>query len=129
MRREIAGATVLIILALAIPVTAGLEACTSSTRATTLKTTLASVEAGDAAWHTFDRQHQDELVAEAKDKASALAAVAGWRETQSVVQKLINAAYQALAVAGTANDDPSLAGAVKAAQLLASELKADGVTP
>lgn len=106
-----------------------LVGCAGSTRTDTLKATLVSVKTADAAWHTFDRKHQDELVAEAKDKPSALAAVAGWREKQAVVMKAIHSAYELLADAGLLNDDASFQNALKAAASLFAELKADGVNP
>src|SRR6185369_13559452 len=104
-----------------------LASCATSTRTKTLHATLTGVESASRALLAYDKVHELELVDAAKDKPSAQAAILGWHQKRDGVQAGIIAAFEAIAVAETMNDDPSLAGAVKSLADLKQLLAALGI--
>ncbi|HEY1554779.1 MAG TPA: hypothetical protein VGF94_08095 [Kofleriaceae bacterium] len=106
----------------------GLGACAASSRTTALQGSLTTANAARAAFVAFDAHHQQDLVAQAKDKPSLDTAVATWRTQREPVEKDLTAAYQAIAAAAISDTDPSLAAAVAALVELQQALKTIGVT-
>jgi hypothetical protein len=103
--------------------------CTPSQRQTTIKTTLATVDASAAAFVAYDKTHQTQIVANATDKPSGESALGDWRKKQTTVGLTIAGAYRAVAIAATLEDDQSLQSMAQAALILAQELRDLGVVP
>lgn len=106
-----------------------LVACSSNQRASTITTTLNAVNAAEAGFVAFDGKHQLDIVSASTSHDDAVAKLADYRAKRELVVVALTGAYDALKVAAEVNDDPSVAGAVAAAALLAADLKTLGVTP
>lgn len=104
-------------------------ACGASAREKTIKTTYVAVNAAATGFVAFDKKHQLDVVAQAKDRATAEAELAAWRAKQADVERAVSAAFRAIAAAAIANDDPSVAGMLQAATVLSGLLHDLGVTP
>lgn len=87
-----------------------LAGCGASQRETTIKTSLLAVQAADCAFVAYDRTHQDEIVASATSREDGVAKLAAYRAKREVARKAFVAAYTAIGVAATVNDDHTLAG-------------------
>lgn len=107
-----------------------LAGCASSTRESTIKTAFVTVQATDSAWHVYDSQHQDAIIASATSLADGKAKLAEYRRTQARVTGALTAALEAIKAAVTLNDDQSMA-ALKAAldDAVAAFAAAKGTTP
>lgn len=93
-----------------------LVAACGATRAKTLRTTLAGVDATAAGFETWDGEHQLALVGQAETRDAAEAELVAYRARREVVVTAFEAAYRALAVAALDPDAGSIAPAVAAAQ-------------
>jgi hypothetical protein len=102
-------------------------ACSQSTRNTTLSNTLASLNTAQQAFLLYDATHEQDISQNAHDKPSGELALSQWRQQRSVIDNVFVSAYKALAVAATANDNPSLQAMENALALVLQQLTTLGV--
>jgi hypothetical protein len=112
--------------------------CAASTRTTALTTVELGVNAASAALVAYDKDHQVDIAntaAEASAKATSLEAgkaaladgrakLAAYLAKRAIVDKLLIAAWSAISIATTINDDPSLTGAQEALKQLVAAVVA-----
>lgn len=102
------GAVALVMLAaIALGMTVG---CAASTRQTTIKTALVTVDTTRDAFVAYDVAHQADIVQKAASIDDGKAQLAAYRVTRATVVTVLDSAYHAIAAAAVANDDPSLTG-------------------
>lgn len=106
-----------------------LVACGASQRQKTIATTLHAVDVAETAFLAFDKQHQLDLVGHAANRDDGERKLTEWRAERESINKGFVGAYRAIAAAATLDDDPSVAGMVQAAAIVAQELAALGVKP
>lgn len=82
--------------------------CSKSKRTDTLRASVIGVNAARDSFTTWDRQHQQQIVEDAKTREEAEGALTTYRDRRKVVVDGFEIAYRALAVAATQTDDPSL---------------------
>ena len=105
-----------------------LVACGTSTQQTTIKTSLAVVDATRAAFYAYDKAHRDQLRNAAKTPAELADAVTVWLKEESMVLMMLQTAYRGIAVYSTLKDDPtSLQNLNSALGMLEAEMAALGV--
>lgn len=116
----------------------GGSGCAASTRATTLQATVVGANASAAAFVLYDKGETAAIAADAEaaskkattfaDGAAAIAAgrakLAAYQASTATINKALIAVYNAIAIAQTLNDDPSLAGAQRALVQLVSAVVA-----
>lgn len=123
MRLPVPKLTVLILLAIAAAVPlATLGGCASSTRASTLKAALVTVDASRDAFIAYDSIQQGAIVTKATSLDEGKAALQTYRGQREKVVATFDIAYHAIAAAAVANDDPTLAGLKSALGLLSDAL-------
>lgn len=93
-----------------------LVAACGATRAKTLRTTLAGVDATATGFETWDGEHQLAIVDQAETRDAAEAELAAYRARRDVVIAAFEAAYRTIAVAALDPDAGSIAPAIAAAQ-------------
>jgi hypothetical protein len=98
--------------------------CGASSRERTLRTTYSSLTVAQAAFTAWDLEHQRALVRAATSEADGLAALTKYKADREPVMTAFEVAYRTVAAAGALDDDPSLAGALKAWKQLAAALSA-----
>jgi hypothetical protein len=103
--------------------------CGASARQTTLEATLTALDGASAAFVSYDKAHQEPIVSNAPDKATATTQIAAYRVEQAKILTALTVAYQALAKAWSLNDSPSLSSAIAAAAALAALLHTKGIVP
>ncbi len=105
----------------ALALIAGLfSGCGPSTRERTIKTTLATVNAARDAFVVFDEKAQLAIANNAPvTEVSAL--LVTYRQKREAVVEAFTIVYRAIAIAATANDDPSIAAMFLAARQVADE--------
>lgn len=103
-------------------------ACSAGTREKTISTTLTAITAADHALVAFDGPHQLDIVSHAPDKATGESELAAYRDNRDKVRDGLIAAYRAVAVAATVDNDQSLAAMLQAVAIVEQELKEIGVT-
>jgi hypothetical protein len=104
-----------------------LSACGAGARQKTIATTLATLNAASDTFVAYDKDHRSHIVADAKSHEQGQAALNEWDGTVQTVTVGLEAAYKAVAVAATLNDDQSLASMLAAALIVKSELETLGV--
>jgi outer membrane murein-binding lipoprotein Lpp len=104
-----------------------LSACGAGAHQKTIATTLATLNAASDTFVAYDKDHRSEIVAKAKSHEQGQAALNEWDSTVETVTVGLEAAYKAVAVAATLNDDQSLASMIAAALIVKSELETLGV--
>lgn len=88
-----------------------LVGCASSQRTDTLKAALVTVDAARDGFLAYDGPHELALARSGANKAEALAALTAYQvKRAATVDKAFAAAYRAIAIAQTLNDQPSLDG-------------------
>lgn len=109
--------------------------CGASQRETTIRTSVAAADTVRDSFLAYDGPHELELARSGpptpEGKAAAAAAIAAYQAKRSAtIDKAFIAAYRAIAIAATLNDQPSLDG-IKAAidQLTAAYKALKGTTP
>jgi hypothetical protein len=102
-------------------------ACSSSTRGKTIHATLVAVNAARDGFVSWDRQHQQDLVAAATFKDEARASIDVYRTRRELVVASFEVVYRAIAVAATQSDEISLTAALARAGELYAALKQIGV--
>lgn len=88
--------------------------CAASTRESTIKAALVTVEASRAAYLTYDQHAQADIVAKATSLDDGKAKLETYRAGREKLVEAMVVAYQAIATAAQLNDDPSIAGMQKA---------------
>jgi hypothetical protein len=111
----------LVMLCLGASVT---SACTADQRRDTLRASLTGVNAARDGFVAWDASHQQQLVAEATTLGAGEEALKSYRASREKVRDGFVLAYQALAVAATQTDDPSLQAALARAGDLIAAVKA-----
>lgn len=101
--------------------------CGASARQKEITTTMTVLDAAQAGYIAFDARHQLDIVKAAPDKATGEAQLGAWRQTQAKVETGLTAAWRAVAVAATVNNDQSMTSMLQAAQIVEQELAALGV--
>lgn len=86
-----------------------LAGCGASQRQRTLTAALASVEATQASFVTWDEAHQHEIVLSAPSLEAGEAQLAAYRDQRGQVVVLFDLAYQGIAAAALERDDVTLA--------------------
>ncbi len=93
-------------------------ACGASAREKTVHATLAGVVAARDAFLVFDAAREETIKTGATSEATGHAALIAWRAKSDMVMRLVGDAFQAIAIAATADDDASIATMIKAATLI-----------
>lgn len=109
-----AGPAVLVLVLGLLAGGVSLPSCASSTRTDTLHAALITVDTTEAAFLSYDKSHQAQIVATATSHAQGEVALAAYEAKAAKVAKAIKVALHAIAALGDINDDPHIAG-VKAA--------------
>jgi hypothetical protein len=94
--------------------TSTMSACGQGQRKDTLRASLTAVNAARKGFLDWDRDHQKAIVDRATSRQEAEEHLADYQATQGKIADWFVAAYQALAVASTQNDELSLSAAVRA---------------
>lgn len=84
-----------------------LLACSPSTQQKALTDSYAAVQTAQKAWSAFAPGYEQSLVANAATKPDADAKLAAFRANRTKVETAIVAAYQAVALAATATNQPN----------------------
>lgn len=95
-----------------------LSSCSRTRRNDTLRASVTAVNAARAGFTTWDRQHQQDIVAKATSKDEGRAALDRYRGLREAILDDFELVYRALAIAATQTDDPSLKGALAASAKL-----------
>jgi hypothetical protein len=115
----IATATLLVVIAVSA------LGCGASARQKTLATTLVALDGASSTLVAYDQQHQAAIVAGATSLEDGKAKLAAWRADRTKIVDALAAAYRALALAATLNDDPkSLTNLAAAAAIVMAEVTA-----
>lgn len=101
---------VLLLGAVALPS----SGCAASTRESTIRAALVTVDASKEAYATYDAHAQDEIVAKATSLDDGKAKLTEYRTKRGKAIKAFVVAYQAIATAAQLNDDHSLASVAAA---------------
>lgn len=104
-----------------------LSACGASQREKDIHTTLTALDVGAAAFVSYDGKHQMDIVGHAANREDGEAKLKEYRAKREKVTGAFMAAFRAVAVAATVNDDPSFSGMLEAAVIVQQELSALGV--
>lgn len=101
------------------------SACSRSQRTDTIHATFVAVNGARDGFAVWDKNHQHAIMESARSREEGRDALARYREAQrpAIVEGFV-VAYQTLAAAATASDDPSLKGAVAAAMHVIDAVKA-----
>jgi hypothetical protein len=108
------------IAALAVGIGSG---CGASARDTSIRTTFSALTVAQTAFVAWDLEHQRTIIRAAATEADAQLKLAEYKLKREPVVGYFEVAYKMLAAAGALEDDPSLAGALKAWTQLAEALK------
>lgn len=100
-----------------------LVACGASQRERTIKATLATVNASRDAFVAFDRATQDTIVATAPSFERGADLLRSYRDKREPVVAGFTAAYRAIAIAATVEDDHTVAAMIAAAQQIVDAFK------
>lgn len=114
-------------LVLLVGLTHTQSACSASSRNKAIQTTLTATNIASSAFVSYDRAKQADIVAHAATKADGQAQLDAWRANQTRALMAFNDAYKAIAAAAIGNDDPSLAAATNAYNVLKSTLQDLGI--
>ena len=101
--------------------------CAANTRHKTIAASLVAVDTATTAFLAFDGQHEIDIAHNAPDRPTVESQIAAWHTERAKVNEMIRVAVKAIAAAATVDDDPTVAGAVSAVGILASELAKLGV--
>ena len=99
-------------LAFLLLISGATTGCGPNKRQTTLMTAMAGVDAISEGFKTFDLEYQRKLVKESTSREDGLEKLARYHEKRAPVVKGLEAAYRALYVASSANDDVSVKNAL-----------------
>lgn len=88
---------------------APLSGCGASARERMIRTTFVTVNSARDGFTTFDAQHQQQIIDDAKTLDEGKAALAAYRHSRETVLALFESAYHVLAAAVLADDPKSLA--------------------
>lgn len=103
---------------------AALPACTGSQRSKTLRASVLAVNAARDGMLVYDATHQKAIVDKATSREEGERELAAYYTKRTPVVAAFEVAYRALAVAATANDDPSYRAALAAAKSALDALQA-----
>lgn len=104
--------------------------CGASQRESSIRAAISALDVSATALATYDKEHQDSIVAGATSLDDGKAKLAAYRAKREVVRKAFVVAGAAIGVAATLNDDRSFAGMQLALkQVLDSIVALTGVTP
>lgn len=104
-----------------------LTACGASARQTEIRSAYLTLDTAESAFHVYDVKHQQDLANAQPDQGSAQAAVSAWLVKRNAIDRDITIGVRAVATAAALDDDPSLAGMLKAVKIVTDELAALGV--
>jgi len=99
-------------------------ACGASARMKTLEATVISVDTARDGFLSWNKSHEQAIVASAQNREQALSNVAAYYEARGPVVEGFQLAYRAIALAATKSDDTSLKTALEAAKDLLARLQA-----
>lgn len=97
--------------------------CSKNQRIETLKATLVSVNAASDGFVAWDHQHQQTIVNTATSLEQGQHAFAAYRDRRQAIVDGLKVTYQAIAVAATQMDEPSLNAALAQAAALIASIK------
>lgn len=117
-------ATLLICAGLVIVPSSCAGTATTSARSTTLHDTTIVLQAIDDVFLAWDAQHQQDIVAQAATPEAGAAALAAYRVTRDKIVASLKLALDAISLASSENDDPSLQTALAAAVAIEGDIKA-----
>ena len=100
-----------------------LVACGATQREQLVKTTLVTVNEARDSFVAFDNTAQQAIVAAAPTYERGYAALLVYRKRREVVVEAFAAAYRAIAMAATANDELTIPTMLSAARTVAEALK------
>jgi hypothetical protein len=96
---------------------------TTSSRSTTLHDTLIVLEGVQEVFLAWDAQHQKDIVAQAATPEAGAAALATYQVTRNKIIAAIALALDAIHLASSENDAPSLQAALAAAAQIENDIK------
>ena len=99
-------------------------ACSAATRRDTIRDTFIALNGARDAFVAWDAGHQKVIVDQATTREQAEAQISAYRQTQAKTQEALTVAYQALTLAATQSDSPSLDTAIKISRDLISDITA-----
>ena len=99
-------------------------ACSATTRRDTIRDTFIALNGARDAFVAWDAGHQQVIVDQATTRQQAEAEVGAYRQTQTKTQEAFTVAYQALTLAATQSDSPSLDTAIKISRDLIASITA-----
>lgn len=97
--------------------------CSGSQRQKTLRAAVLSVNVARDQFLEYDRSHQIGIVEQATSREDGVAKLEAYRKKREPLMKGFEIAYKALALAATANDDPSYQQALAATSELLGAVK------
>lgn len=97
--------------------------CSSSQRTDTLHAAVIAVKGVQDVFLIWDAQHQLDIVAKAATKEQAAADLAAYRVIRDKLVAALDLAYQAIALASTESDQPSLDAAMAAAKAAEADIE------
>ncbi len=104
-------------------------ACGASTRQKTINATLAATSSASKSFSSYSAAHQLAIVAAAPDHRTDVAELQAWRITESEIETMFAATFQAIAAELAVDNDPNFQGMVDAAKHLGDALHVIGVSP
>lgn len=97
--------------------------CTSTERTDTLHAAVLVAQGIQDVFLLWDAQHQKDIVAKAVNAAQAEVDLAAYRVIRDKLVAALDLAYQAIALASTENDQPSLDAAIAAAKAAEADIE------
>lgn len=98
--------------------------CSQATRRDTIRDTFVALNSTRDAFVAWDAGHQKVLVDEATSREQADSLLEQYRNTQTKIAEAFTIAYQALTLAATQSDQPSLDTAIKLSKDLIASITA-----
>lgn len=111
-------------LILSILILVSCASSTASSRGTTLSNLESLANASRQSLVAYDKARQDAIVAASTDLPSGKAALASFRAKVTPIETALAAAYDAIQVATSLNDDHSLQGAETAVNTAVADIQA-----
>lgn len=87
-----------------------LTGCGAHQRESTIKAALVTVDASRETFLAYDATEQADIVAHATSPEAGRAELTKYRDKRGTVEKTLEGAYRAIALAATLNDDHSMNG-------------------
>lgn len=116
-------ATLLLCAGLVIIPSSCASTATSSGRSTTLHDATIVLQGIDDVFLVWDAQHEKDIVAQATSQAASDAALAAYRAVRDKIIASLKLAFDAIHLASSENDAPSLQAALAAAAQIEADIK------